>query len=213
MKTLTLLTTLALCNLAFAGNTTKQPQKDKILSSLTLDLDGDSYPDVAYLTLADNATQEELDLWIKLSSQDQYYKISALAENMLTGLSGLSNDLEVNSAGSLKVVSYNDSVGRSRWTETVTLAFRNKSLKLAGYTFTEADTVDSSYSSCDVNVLSLQGKFESQDGNVVFDVASRDRLTLDKVNRVNLQKTYLQDYCYSFDLGEFDDDERLIEEN
>lgn len=202
MKLSLILVALFSSTLAFAGNTNSQPQADKVVSSIILDLDGDKYADIAYLALPEKQAQEDLDLWVKLSTTDKYYKVEAVAVNMNDGAFGMATELRINAAGSLQVVSYNDAIGRSRWEETVTLAFRNDTLTLAGYTYSQRDTLDLSYSTCDVNVLSRKGIFESNQGRATFDVASQDALKLVDVSSINLQNTFLNEYCYTFDLGE-----------
>lgn len=204
MKMSLVLLALFSSTLTLAGNTNSQPQADKVLSSIVLDLDGDFYADIAYLALPEKQAQEDLDLWVKLSTTDKYYKVEAVAVNMNGGAFGMATELRINAAGSLQVVSFNDAIGRSRWEETITLAFRNNTLTLAGYTYFQRDTLDLSYSTCDVNVLTRKGVFESHQGRATFDVASQDALKLNDVSSINLQNTYLNNYCYTFDLGESD---------
>ncbi len=58
-------------------------------------------------------------------------------------------------AGSLLLNSHNEAFGRHRWTQTVTLIWRDDDLVVAGFTWTEYDTLDpDANGTCDVNLLS-----------------------------------------------------------
>jgi hypothetical protein len=55
---------------------------------------------------------------------------------------------------SISVGSQNDAIGRDRWDQTLTLAYRNGAFVVAGYTYNYYDTLDTNHNgSCDYNVL------------------------------------------------------------
>lgn len=202
MKVTLVLTALFSSTLAFAGNTEAQPEASKVVTSIVLDMDKDSAADTAYLARSNDPSESDLDLWVKLSSSAKYYKVTGIAQDMNGGMAGQGTALVATPAGSLQVMSYNESVGRTRWEERVTLAYRRNTLTLAGYTYTQRDTLDLTYDVCDVNLLSLKGEYKSNFGDVSFDVQSKDRLNLNNASATNLQDKYLNNYCYTFDLGE-----------
>ncbi len=62
--------------------------------------------------------------------------------------------LEVSENGSLKLISGNESMGRGRWRQTLTIAYRDNRFLVAGYTLDTWDTLDPKLTgSCDVNLL------------------------------------------------------------
>ena len=67
--------------------------------------------------------------------------------------------------GSVQVTSMNDAVGRDRWTLTLTIAYRDDSYRVAGYTFTWRDTLDLADNGvCDVNLLTGRGEVSVDGG-------------------------------------------------
>jgi hypothetical protein len=73
-------------------------------------------------------------------------------------MAGTQPELSVNKAGSLVMVFQNDSIGRDRWRQTFTLAFRGGVLIVAGYGYQARDSLDPAHGgSCDVNLLTGRG--------------------------------------------------------
>ncbi len=211
MKILIFISLFITSPFAMAGNTSEQPKIENIVSAISLDMDSDNLLDLAYLANSENPSQENLTLWVKLSTQDTYYKVENLANDMNGGMFGMGTILKVNDLDSIQVNSMNDSVGRGRWDETITFAYRNDRFVFAGYTYFQRDTLDLSFSTCDVNVLSKKGIYESsvyQENNqekakiVKFDVLTKDVLSLERLSAESLSDTYLMKYCYSFDVHE-----------
>lgn len=67
--------------------------------------------------------------------------------------------LKISSHGSLQVFSENSSIGRNRWEQTLTLAYRGGTMKVAGYTFRWHDTLNlDDIGICDLNLLSGKGE-------------------------------------------------------
>lgn len=208
MKLYSLLLTTLISTTAFADVIILKPNIDKIVSAASMNFDDDTYPDLAYLTSPEDQDEDQLDLWIKLSTQAEYIKVENITTDMNGGMYGMGTRLVVNELlGSLQIISFNDSVGRSRWEETVTLAFRNNSMVLAGYTYVLRDTLNGFNEKCDINALNKKGKYEvNPDGkktyNVDFNIDSADILDLKNLNSEQLLETYMNDYCHSFDLNE-----------
>ena len=73
--------------------------------------------------------------------------------------------LETNAKGSLLIKSENGGAGRNRWSETLTVVYRNKEFIVAGITRDAYDTLDPKAAhDCDLNFLSGKGK---KDGKAV----------------------------------------------
>ena len=61
--------------------------------------------------------------------------------------------------GSILITTHNDSIGRDRWEQKLTVAYRNFDFVVAGYTYTSYDTLDlDNTTDCDFNVLTGKGK-------------------------------------------------------
>lgn len=72
---------------------------------------------------------------------------------------GTRPSLETNDKGSLLIKSANEAIGRSRWSQTLTIVYRNKEFVVAGLTREERDTLDlKAGGSCDINFLTGKGK-------------------------------------------------------
>ncbi|MBB1248103.1 hypothetical protein [Rhizobium sp. G21] len=60
--------------------------------------------------------------------------------------------------GSLAVHTRNDAIGRNRWSQTLTLAYRNKALLVAGFSYEWRDTLEPDNAGrCDINILTGKG--------------------------------------------------------
>jgi len=60
--------------------------------------------------------------------------------------------------GSLLIISENDSIGRHRWFQILTAAYREKTFMIGGYTYESRDTLKpDSIHSCDVNLFTGKG--------------------------------------------------------
>jgi hypothetical protein len=75
------------------------------------------------------------------------------------GMAGQEPDLALGPSGSVRLTSRNDSVGRDRWTLTLTLAHRDGELRVAGVTYAWRDTLDpeAGWGGCDLNLLTGRG--------------------------------------------------------
>jgi hypothetical protein len=67
--------------------------------------------------------------------------------------------LERTNKDSLLIKSENSAIGRDRWSQKLTVAYRNNEFILAGYTYESYDTLDpKAGKSCDVNLLTGKGE-------------------------------------------------------
>jgi len=76
---------------------------------------------------------------------------------------GTRPSLETNAKGSLLIKSENAGVGRDRWSQTLTVVYRNKEFTVAGLTHESYDTLDPNNAhSCDLNFLTGRGKHDGK---------------------------------------------------
>ncbi len=134
---------------------------DAVVSVATLDFDGDGDMDRA--VLVQGKEDDDADLYIYLAGSnpdDAKRRELALAKESLAwigGMWGTLPSLQSSPKGSLLVKSQNDAIGRSRWSQTLTIIRRDGRFLVAGFTRSSRDTLaPNSSSSCDVNFLSGQ---------------------------------------------------------
>lgn len=128
------------------------------VTDLRQDLDQDGFAEVFALIGRDDG---EADLLIAAPNR------TVLNENMMwTGaMAGQEADLGIAANGSILLTARNDSIGRNRWSLTLTIAYRDNTYKVAGMTYRWYDTLDLENSGeCDVNLLSGRGFLTKGDG-------------------------------------------------
>lgn len=146
----------------------KQPTLNEVVTTTSLDLDNDGKLDNVYLV---GPKQNELDLYVKLSSTEKFVVARNFVTNMSSDFFGMGNEFDKNEAGSLIVRSYNEAMGRGRWQEDITIVFRNGALRVGGYTFTSRDTIDlDEFFKCDINALNGHGEGTNAKGDFTFKV-------------------------------------------
>ncbi|MFK0163961.1 hypothetical protein [Rhizobium sp. NPDC090279] len=135
----------------------------RIVDAAIGDWNEDGKPDLALLVApaSDDQADNSICTYIYLRDDEHsLLKLAASAPNKIWGsvepggLVGQEPSISALPNGSIAIASQNDSVGRDRWEQTLTLAYRNSSFVVAGYTYASRDTLepDSSHS-CDYNVL------------------------------------------------------------
>jgi hypothetical protein len=147
---------------AFAAPVHAETQNfQDVLSAATLDFNNDAKQDRAVLV---NNKDGDVDLYLYLSKEDPNSEpLLTLAEmKKSAAFSGLMwgqlPSLAVSGEGSLLIKSGNESIGRDRWEQTLTLVYRNNEFLIAGITYAARDTLDPKRaSSCDINLLSGKG--------------------------------------------------------
>ncbi len=105
---------------------------------------------------------EDNDLWLFVADPDhRLLRLHSHAVNVVWGNDvsfGQEPSIEALPNGSLKVSSKNEAIGRDRWQLSLTLAFREDALRVAGYTFSWYDTLDEANNGeCDLNLFSGKG--------------------------------------------------------
>lgn len=127
-------------------------------TTLDADLTGDGLVDHAALTQNLETLDADLNIWVRQTDGDLKHRASARSVVWIGGI-GQKPDLSVTDHGSLQVHSMNDAIGRNRWHQTLTLAWRKGAFVLAGYTYSSYDTLDLDASvGCDVNLLNGKGE-------------------------------------------------------
>ena len=80
---------------------------------------------------------------------------------------GMYSTLRTNQRGSLEIISTNDSIGRNRWEQTLTVAYRQDSFLVVGFNYLSRDTIElENYQVCEYNLLT--GKGTRKDRNVMI---------------------------------------------
>lgn len=136
------------------------PDYSRVLSSVTLSFQGG---DTDRAVLVENS-ESGADLYIYLAltpnretpSRPVLFKASAAWSGVMWGTRP---SLDVSDRGSLLIKSGNEGIGRGRWSQTLTVVYRNKEFIVAGFTREEHDTLDlKAGGSCDINFLANKGK-------------------------------------------------------
>lgn len=156
---------LLLCLVASAG-LTQEPQispKD-VLSVITTDWNDDGRFDRAVLTVsAEDVISADLYLYLSDSEKDDL--LLALHKKNIAwrgAMWGTQPSLSLNERGSLRVKSGNEAIGRNRWVETLTIAYREQHFVVAGYSYESYDTLELDTFTCDLNLLTGDGVKEDE---------------------------------------------------
>jgi len=127
-------------------------------TSVEGDLTGDGIIDRAELRETAEGGEADLLIWQGQANGDLKLRSQANAVVWVGGI-GQQPELMISPYGSLLVVSMNESIGRDRWHETLTVAWRKGAFLLAGYTMEWYDTLNLANAGiCDVNLLTGKGE-------------------------------------------------------
>jgi hypothetical protein len=132
---------------------------ERVLSVVTADWNGDGAFDRALL-LTSETEPDQADLLVYLSESSQAMRLAVSKKNIAWRgtMWGTQPALAITGRGSLVITSGNQAIGRNRWTQKLTVAYRDNAFIVAGYTYTERDTLaPGSHSSCDINFLTGRG--------------------------------------------------------
>jgi len=137
---------------------------DRIIFAATGDWDKDGTSDLAMLVApADDSGEDDNSVYIYLNDGDtDRLKLKTVVANKVWGdltMAGRAPSITALANGSILITTHNDSVGRDRWEQKLTVAYRNFDFVVAGYTYTSYDTLDpDNTAECDFNVLTGKGK-------------------------------------------------------
>jgi hypothetical protein len=129
-----------------------------VIDSAQSDLNGDGLRE--RFTLLQYPGADTVDLIIEDTG---YGRITASDIAWIGGI-GQEPQLDLAPNGSVRLKSMNESVGRSRWVQTLTVAFRNGAYRVAGYTYDWYDTITGEGGECDLNLLNGRGLLRHGDG-------------------------------------------------
>lgn len=137
---------------------------ERILAMASGDWNKDGVPDLAIVATADEDSGNDSGLYVYLAKPEEGRLTLALSlPNTVWGsppiMAGQEPELAALANGSFTLVTKNESIGRDRWRQTLTIAYRNFDFIVAGYTFSSYDTLNpDGGSKCDLNVLTGKGK-------------------------------------------------------
>ncbi len=145
--------------------TTAAPALAEPIVSVSADLNGDGLTDRAELVMIDKGGMA--DLLIYTGQTDGSQSLSATSrEYVWVGGIGQQPELSATERGSLQVISMNEAIGRDRWRQTLTVAWRDGAFVLAGITYSWYDTLDlANAGTCDVNLLTGRGELVKRGEN------------------------------------------------
>lgn len=143
-------------------------ETNDIVAAVTGDFNKDGAQDLALLV----RTDEDMDLRFFLQDKDgMYLKPAGVALKKVWGTAapdstvGQEPELVAMPNGSIQVITKNEAIGRDRWHQTLTLAYRNTDFIVAGFTYSYYDTLEPENSgNCDLNVLTGKGVASKGDG-------------------------------------------------
>lgn len=134
------------------------PEKveNPILSVVVADLNGDKLIDSAMLL----KSGDQADFYLYLTNAAGEMELKLSKKNLVWSgaMAGTLPQLKIAKDGGLLVYSQNDSIGRNRWHQRLSVDYRDKEFIVTGYVYDERDTLDPKFSLvCDVNLLTGKG--------------------------------------------------------
>ena len=135
-----------------------------VLEVVHHDWDGDGDRDRAMLV---NDPGGYIDLHIYLTGLDEGADrtLAVRVRDFVWGgaMYGTHPRLEVTGRGALRVHSQNDSIGRNRWSQVLTVLWREGRFVVGGFTYEALDTLDLDFEyACDVNLMTGKGVFNGR---------------------------------------------------
>jgi hypothetical protein len=138
---------------------------EEIFDAAIGDWNRDGRPDLAILAQSNSDDGDSsLFIYLREDAEDGVLSLAFSAEDMFWGSGGSRRfygqepSLKALENGSLAITEQNFSVGRNRWTSTITVAWRGKQFVVAGYTFNSFDTLQEEEPlQCDLNLLTGRG--------------------------------------------------------
>ncbi|HXV30066.1 MAG TPA: hypothetical protein VD840_07025 [Sinorhizobium sp.] len=133
----------------------------RVVAAATGDWDGNGTSDLALLVQPGEGSDEDNAIYLYLNSEVGRLTLKSIIPNKVWGqfqLYGQAPSISVLPNGSMQILSHNDAIGRDRWEQKLTVAYRNADFVVAGYTYSSYDTLDPDNTmQCDLNVLTGKG--------------------------------------------------------
>lgn len=160
--------TMALLGLTTtAASAAEAIDPDRIVFAATGDWDKDGSSDLAMLVAPAEGRDEDHAVYIYLNDGDtNHLKLKTVVPNKVWGdltMAGRAPSIAALENGSILITTHNDSVGRDRWEQKLTIAYRNFDFAVAGYTYASYDTlIPDNAVNCDFNVLTGKGTLNGE---------------------------------------------------
>lgn len=140
---------------------------ERIIAMASGDWNKDGTMDLAVVATPDDESGEDNGIYVYLAKpEENRLTLAMAAPNSVWGnltMFGQEPELAALANGSFTLTTKNNSVGRGRWRQSLTVAYRNFDFIVAGYTYSSYDTLDpNGGSECDLNVLTGKGKSSGQ---------------------------------------------------
>ncbi len=140
-----------------AINSVSYAKESNVLSVVTGDWNQDNNLDAAVLM----KNNDHVELYIFLANTSNKLQQSLYKQDIvwMGRMEGTKPYLQASKkTGSLLIHSENDSIGRNRWNQVLTVTYRSKNFMISGYTYTSYDTLNPNSSlSCDINLFTGTG--------------------------------------------------------
>lgn len=153
---------LALAVLLPAAAMAEDFPADRITAAAVGDWNRDSVQDLVVIASPPEGSDDDNGVYIYLTEGGlSLLSLKVSAPNRTWGSTtvyGQEAGVAALANGSIVVTSQNSAIGRNRWEQRVTIAYRSSQFVVAGYTYSAYDTLDPNHSeSCDLNVLTGKG--------------------------------------------------------
>lgn len=140
---------------------------ERVAAMASGDWNKDGVADLVLVATPGGDSGEDNGLYVYLAKPEESRLTLALAlPNTIWGnltMYGQEPEVAALANGSFTLTTKNDSVGRDRWRQSLTVAYRNFDFIVAGYTFSSYDALNpDGGSECDLNVLTGKGKAHGQ---------------------------------------------------
>lgn len=150
-----------LCSFSAFADPIEEPliTPDAIFSVATTDWNNDGIEDPVIILNINNG--EQFDGLFYLSDESGRLALLHHIPDIVWGSSvmfGQEPSVTKTPYGSIIIGSQNSAIGRDRWEQKITIAYRDNQLILAGFTYSFYDTLDTeNYGNCDLNLLTGKG--------------------------------------------------------
>ena len=133
----------------------------RIVSAATGDWNKDDESDLVLLVAPTEGGDEDNAVYLYLTNDVGRLVLKSLIPDKVWGhfdFYGQAPSVNALPNGSIEITSHNDALGRDRWEQKLTVAYRGSEFVVAGYTYSSYDTLDlDNTTQCDFNVLSGKG--------------------------------------------------------
>ena len=136
---------------------------ERIVAMASGDWNKDGAPDLAVIATPGDDGGDDNGIYVYLAKPEENRLTPVLTlPNVIWGnltMYGQEPELAALANGSFTITTKNDAVGRDRWRQSLTIAYRNFDFIVAGYTYSAYDTLNpDGGAECDLNVLTGKGK-------------------------------------------------------